>query len=190
MLKCPQCGAPNNEARTNCYSCNGILRPVQPAQPPPQRPQSPQPTQQMGPFGAPQAPKPNSTANGCVAAIVLVIFFAILYGLMSPGGSSTSGSSSGYSGSTASSSDQPSLVGFAFVQGGYSGEIIGTVRNSTNRTFGYAQVEFNVYDASGSQVGSAMDNINNLEPGGTWKFKAMVLERSATSARFKGISAF
>ena len=29
MIKCPQCGAPNAEGRTNCYSCSGSLAPSQ-----------------------------------------------------------------------------------------------------------------------------------------------------------------
>jgi hypothetical protein len=37
------------------------------------------------------------------------------------------------------------------------------------------QVTFNLYDKSGAQLGTAVDNINNLEPNGTWKYKALGL---------------
>ncbi len=58
----------------------------------------------------------------------------------------------------------------------YSAYIVGKVKNNTNKQYGYVQVEVNLYDADGDQVGSAMDNTNNLEPGGSWKFKAITLE--------------
>ena len=47
--------------------------------------------------------------------------------------------------------------------------------NNTGREKSYVQVTFNLYDANGNQIGTAMDNINNLAPGGTWKFKAIAL---------------
>jgi hypothetical protein len=68
--------------------------------------------------------------------------------------------------------------------------LTGTVKNLGSRKYSYAQIEFNVYDESGAQVGSTFDNINNLEPHGTWKFKALVLEDDAARARLKDISAF
>ena len=60
-----------------------------------------------------------------------------------------------------------------------STEIVGRIRNNTNRTYGYVQVTFQVYDNLGNQVGSAMANVNGLEPGGIWKFKALCLCRGS-----------
>lgn len=54
--------------------------------------------------------------------------------------------------------------------------IVGKVKNNTDKQYGYVQVELNLYDADGAQVGSTLDNTNNLEPGGTWKFKAVAFE--------------
>ena len=51
--------------------------------------------------------------------------------------------------------------------------IEGEIKNNSDKTYSYAQVTFNLYDEDGAQLGSAMDNINNLEPNGTWKYKAM-----------------
>ena len=51
--------------------------------------------------------------------------------------------------------------------------IEGTVRNDTSITYSYVQVQFNVYDEAGNIIGSCLDNINNLEGNGTWKFKAI-----------------
>lgn len=49
----------------------------------------------------------------------------------------------------------------------------GTVKNIAKQTYSYAEVNIDLYDAQGNQVRSAMDNINNLEPGSTWAFKTI-----------------
>ena len=59
-----------------------------------------------------------------------------------------------------------------------------------NRTFAYAQVEFNLYDGSGALVGSTLANINNLEPGVTWRFEAPILEQNVATARYMDFTAF
>lgn len=51
----------------------------------------------------------------------------------------------------------------------------GIVINNKDRDLSYAQVTFTLYDADGNQIGTALDNINNLKAGGTWKFKALAL---------------
>lgn len=68
--------------------------------------------------------------------------------------------------------------------------IVGTVKNNTNRTYSYVQVEINLYDDSGAQVGSTVDNTNNLEPGGVWKFKALIFDSDATKYKVKEIRGF
>ncbi len=70
------------------------------------------------------------------------------------------------------------------------GKIIGTLKNTTSREYGYIQIEFNLYDSGGNQVGSTLANINNLEPGRTWKFEAPVLTGEATEAQVKNITSF
>jgi hypothetical protein len=54
-----------------------------------------------------------------------------------------------------------------------TGEITGEVVNRRSHTLSYVQITFNLYDDSGAQVGSALANVNGLEPGSTWKFKAV-----------------
>ncbi len=51
--------------------------------------------------------------------------------------------------------------------------IVGTVKNNTNNQISYVQISFNLYDKAGNQVGTAFSNTTNLEPLGTWKFKAI-----------------
>lgn len=69
--------------------------------------------------------------------------------------------------------------------------ITGHVKNSNpSKTYGYAQISFNVYDGEGSQVGSAMSNINNLEPDGVWAFSAVCLAQGGTTYKLKEITGF
>lgn len=58
---------------------------------------------------------------------------------------------------------------------GYSAVIKGTVKNSSNKNYSYASVEFSVYDAAGNNLGTAIANINNLSKGDTWNFEAHLL---------------
>ena len=51
--------------------------------------------------------------------------------------------------------------------------VTGTLTNNTDDEVGYIQVEYNLYDADGAQVGTALANTNNLKAGGAWKFEAL-----------------
>ncbi len=66
----------------------------------------------------------------------------------------------------------------------------GTVVNNTDRQLSYVQVVFPLFDDSGAQVGSALDNVNNLAPRGRWKFRAIVLEDRATKAKSGEVTAY
>lgn len=70
----------------------------------------------------------------------------------------------------------------------YNEIIQGDAVNNSDRTLSYAQVEFNLYDSSDRQIGVALANVSNWEPGSTWHFEALVMEESATRARFKGFT--
>jgi cytoskeletal protein RodZ len=72
----------------------------------------------------------------------------------------------------------------------FSSYIEGTIKNNTKKEYGYVQVEINLYDKDGAQVGSTFANTTNLEPGGTWKFKAIVLEENVASYKIKDITGF
>ena len=87
--------------------------------------------------------------------------------------------------------DDLSIESFEWEKGEYEIRYVsGVIKNNTNKKYSYVQVEINLYDGSGAQVGSTLDNINNLEPGGTWKFKAIVIEDEATEAKVAGITKF
>ena len=53
--------------------------------------------------------------------------------------------------------------------------IEGEIKNNTNKQYSYVQVSFNLYDSKGNQLGTALANINNLDPNATWKYKAIGL---------------
>ena len=70
----------------------------------------------------------------------------------------------------------------------YTGFVKGKIVNTTGKKITYAQVEINLFDETGAQVGSTMANINNFEPNAVWKFEAPVLVQSAVSAKIAGIT--
>jgi hypothetical protein len=72
----------------------------------------------------------------------------------------------------------------------FSITITGTVVNRSPHKLAYAQITFNVYDGSGAQVGTALANINGLEPGGRWNFTAVALESNGTTYKFSELSGF
>lgn len=68
--------------------------------------------------------------------------------------------------------------------------IVGKVKNNSDDQYSYVSVEFNLYDSQGNQIGSTMDNVSNLEPESTWRFKALVHEEGTTSYKLKEISGY
>ena len=72
---------------------------------------------------------------------------------------------------------------------GYTGYIIGKIRNNTDKTYSYVQVEIGLYKGE-SLVGSTLDNVNNLGPGETWEFKAIVLEDDCDTYRITNVTGF
>lgn len=66
--------------------------------------------------------------------------------------------------------------------------VCGTVLNNSSKTKRYVQVGVNLYDKNNNQIGSALDNILNLEPNSKWKFKAMVSEDNVHSYAVKDIT--
>jgi hypothetical protein len=111
--------------------------------------------------------------------------FVIVVGLLMMAGANLPAK---YSASSSSEADGVYVENYSLDT--LSGVIRGTVKNDTPQSYKYVQVEFNIYDVSGNQIGSTLANVNNLEPGASWKFKAMVLEGAADRAELKGITKF
>ncbi|WP_189008617.1 FxLYD domain-containing protein [Deinococcus roseus] len=118
----------------------------------------------------------------------------------------TSTSSSGSSGSgtlnsagqTASEPSTPpaapkddlELLSAKWSSDGFAGYVIGKVKNNTNHDYGYAQITFNLYDKEGNQIGTAVDNINNLKAGGVWAYKALALAEDVATYEFSEVTGF
>ena len=78
----------------------------------------------------------------------------------------------------------------AVAEGGLA-YITGIVTNNGEKQYLYAQVEINLYDKDGALIESTLANINNLEPYGTWKFKALISNpENINSYKLKGITAY
>lgn len=71
-----------------------------------------------------------------------------------------------------------------------AGYITGYATNNSSATLSYVMVSFNLFNARGDQVGTAMDATNNLAAGPRWRFKAMVTNQSATKFKLAQVSAF
>lgn len=68
--------------------------------------------------------------------------------------------------------------------------IVGTVVNKSDIEFSYVHVDFNLYDESGSQIGTTSDYIDNLEPHGRWRFEASIdidYVKDVARVKFKGV---
>ena len=69
-------------------------------------------------------------------------------------------------------------------------KINGSLKNISGKDLSYAQIQFNLYDEDGAQIGSAWTNINNLDADGIWKYEATGLDEGAVSFKMTEISAW
>jgi hypothetical protein len=65
--------------------------------------------------------------------------------------------------------------------------IVGTVVSRSHLRYSYVEISFNLYDKTGAQVGNAWSNVTNLDPLGTWRFEALVLEDGVDRAEFAAL---
>ena len=68
--------------------------------------------------------------------------------------------------------------------------ITGAIKNTTDKKTSYIQIVFNLFDEDGNVIGSAMDNINHIDPDGVWRFKAIILEDDFDTFKFESITGF
>lgn len=64
----------------------------------------------------------------------------------------------------------------------------GTVKNESDLLRYGVRVELDLLDAAGAKVGTATDYTASMEPRATWRFRALVVERRATSAKLAKIT--
>ena len=73
---------------------------------------------------------------------------------------------------SAEPADKYSIDGEELTGDAYSCKISGVYTNKADKDLSYVQVSYNLFDADGNQIGTALANTNNLADGGTWKFEA------------------
>ena len=160
LKSCKECGGRVSKSANSCPQCGAVLK----------------------------------RKHGCFAKIVIAIIFIYafraLYEVLTvtiPGVIPSDPSSS---------EDVPKqakleVIDFKWGSGEFGERVLtGTVRNNTSKQYNYVQVYFNLYDASGNQVGNSLANIAYLEPHGTWRFEAVVLEDKAQRATLKEVTGF
>lgn len=67
-------------------------------------------------------------------------------------------------------------------------KITGIVENRRSQKLSYAEINFNLYDSSGNQVGTAFANITGLERGGRWRFEATGFASKVDSYKFESLT--
>jgi hypothetical protein len=110
------------------------------------------------------------------AVIVLVVLAVVGVG---EGGSSKynqTGVLTESSSSTSTTEQDLELLEHKLTKEDYITKVTGKIRNNTNKTFRYAQVEINLYDKDNVLLDSTLANINNFEGGTVWKFEAVVIK--------------
>lgn len=66
--------------------------------------------------------------------------------------------------------------------------VTGQIQNTSSRTYSYVQVEITLKDATGTVVGSTMDNVRHLGPSESWAFEAPVTEGGVSTYEIERIS--
>lgn len=119
--------------------------------------------------------------------ILLLILCGITFMVFACGSSSdVSSEKSSESGSESGSSSSEEKFSYTVDKSyaddyGISYYIEGIVTNKTDKDYSYVQIEFICYDKDGNNLGTALDNTNNLLGGQTWKYKAIFTGSDAES---------
>ncbi len=113
--------------------------------------------------------------------LILVLFIGIF--AASSGGSNSGNANNGNTENGSSSEKQEKFTYTVTDEYNdtFSHYIEGTVKNNRDQNYSYVQIEFICYDKDGNNLGTAIDNTNNLLSQQTWKFKAMGMFTDSTA---------
>ena len=67
--------------------------------------------------------------------------------------------------------------------------VTGQVKNNTDKNYSYVQIEIKMYKDD-TVLGSTLDNMNNLGPGETWQFKAIITDNECNKYTIVGVTGF
>ena len=132
---------------------------------------------------------------GKIVLIVVVVFVALgAFGSLSGGDKGSDSSTSAGAAKTEQTEEKkPEQEPYTIsdetldTSNPYGVKITGTLVNNTDEDKSYLQIEYNLYDADGAQIGTALANINNLKAGGTWKFEATSMEKTEDVANWERV---
>ncbi len=177
---CSNCGKETANDASFCPNCGTSLQQAAAAETAPAK---------NNPISNQSKKKP----KGCLTAIAIVVgvfVFLAVIGILFGDKSSPSTNDVKDAVKTITGSKSLELVDSKVIRENYTRYIVGTIKNNSDKEFSYAQVEINIYDKSGAQVGSTLANTNNLESNGIWKFKAPIIEDNAASYKIKDITGY
>lgn len=125
----------------------------------------------------------------------VIIAVILVFGIIGSAGNSGKQQISGDKSSPASTRTQSQRPKYEITRceietDGYLTYISGSLVNNTSSQTSYLQITFNLYDEDGALIGSAMDNINYLDAGGVWKFKAMAFDSNFATYELAEVTGF
>ena len=179
-MKCPNCGT--DYQGNFCPNCGTAPQNTQ------QHPQQFQQPQQQPQQFQQQPPKKK---GGALKVVLIVLAVLVAIGILgtvfgNEGDSNPSNSSAASGSSQTSISSQETkkenleVLEHSMTEDEYYSYVVGKIQNNSDKTYSYVQVSINLYNGE-TQVGSTLDNVNNLEPGGNWEIKALITDPSITS---------
>lgn len=185
LIKCPECG---KEVSDNAVSCPGCGFPL--------KKDSHSGVENVtrnadaGTYvnSAPQKKKRGCLAGCLTAIIVFVVFFVLLLA-----GSSTKTKNSSVTATLDKAVEETKadleILSYENLSEGGLRYVTGEIRNNTNKSYSYVQVEINMYKDD-TVLGSTLANVNNLGPGETWKFKALITDDDCNRYTIKDVTGF
>ena len=121
---------------------------------------------------------PNCGKKQGIPTWIIVVGVIIVIGIIAGAGGNDSTSNSGNSSSSTTQVEKFSHTVTSQYDDTFAYYIEGTVTNNRDKDYSYVQIEFICYDKDGNNLGTALDNTNNLLGKQTWKYKAMGLFNS------------
>ena len=107
--------------------------------------------------------------------VIIIVVIGVFASLSGDNSSETANNGNANNGESSKITERFTYTVTSEYNDSFSHYIEGTVKNNRDKDYSYVQIEFICYDKDGNNLGTAIDNTNNLLGNQTWKFKAMGL---------------